>query len=59
VTSENDITALKQSFQEAWITLRGTEFQPKAKEIYDLRKNVGQTAKYDRKIATVPVVGGQ
>jgi len=37
--SSNDMDTLKHSFEEAWRTLRGTEFQAKAKEIYDLRKS--------------------
>ncbi|KNA29530.1 hypothetical protein ACO03_11550 [Pantoea ananatis] len=32
------IDALKPLFEEAWRTLRGTEYQAKAKEIYDIRK---------------------
>ena len=32
------IEALKPLFEEAWRTLRGTEYQAKAKEIYDIRK---------------------
>ncbi|MET3817306.1 ATP-binding protein [Pantoea sp. UYEF8] len=30
--------SLKALFEEAWRTLRGTEYQAKAKEIYDIRK---------------------
>lgn len=30
---------LKQLFEEAWRTLRGTEYQSKAKEVYDARKS--------------------
>ena len=32
------IDELKPLFEEAWRTLRGTEYQAKAKEIYDIRK---------------------
>ncbi len=32
------IDGLKPLFEEAWRTLRGTEYQAKAKEIYDIRK---------------------
>ena len=30
---------LKPLFEEAWRTLRGTEHQAKAKEVYDIRKS--------------------
>lgn len=33
-----NIDELKALFEEAWRTLRGTEYQAKAKEIYDIRK---------------------
>lgn len=33
-----NIDDLKALFEEAWRTLRGTEYQAKAKEIYDIRK---------------------
>ncbi|MDM3332413.1 MULTISPECIES: ATP-binding protein [unclassified Citrobacter] len=33
-----DMETLKLLFEEAWITLRGTEYQAKAKEVYDSRK---------------------
>lgn len=34
-----DMEALKPLFEEAWRTLRGTEYQAKAKDIYDIRKS--------------------
>ncbi|MCA1178914.1 ATP-binding protein [Pantoea rwandensis] len=34
-----DMESLKALFEEAWRTLRGSEYQAKAKEIYDLRKS--------------------
>ncbi|WP_205655093.1 hypothetical protein, partial [Priestia megaterium] len=33
-----NLDGLKSIFEEAWRTLRGTEYQAKAKEIYDIRK---------------------
>ena len=33
------IEALKPLFEEAWRTLRGTEYQAKAKDVYDIRKH--------------------
>jgi len=30
---------LKPLFEEAWRTLRGTEYQAKAKDVYDTRKS--------------------
>ncbi|ELZ9357021.1 ATP-binding protein [Citrobacter freundii] len=33
-----DMETLKPLFEEAWRTLRGTEYQAKAKEVYDSRK---------------------
>lgn len=33
-----NLDGLKGLFEEAWRTLRGTEYQAKAKEIYDIRK---------------------
>lgn len=33
-----NLDGLKALFEEAWRTLRGTEYQAKAKEIYDIRK---------------------
>lgn len=34
-----DMESLKLLFEEAWRTLRGSEYQAKAKEVYDLRKS--------------------
>jgi len=34
-----DMEALKPLFEEAWRTLRGTEYQAKAKDVYDIRKS--------------------
>jgi hypothetical protein len=34
-----DMETLKPMFEEAWRTLRGTEFQAKAKDVYDIRKS--------------------
>lgn len=34
-----DMKSLKLLFEEAWRTLRGSEYQAKAKEVYDLRKS--------------------
>ncbi len=34
-----DMESLKSLFEEAWRTLRGSEYQAKAKEVYDLRKS--------------------
>lgn len=34
-----DMESLKSLFEEAWRTLRGSEYQAMAKEIYDLRKS--------------------
>ncbi|HBM3185724.1 TPA: ATP-binding protein [Klebsiella oxytoca] len=34
-----NIEGLQQLFEEAWRSLRGTEFQAKAKEVYDARKS--------------------
>ncbi|PPS58849.1 ATP-binding protein [Pantoea eucrina] len=33
-----NLEGLKSLFEEAWRTLRGTEYQAKAKEVYDIRK---------------------
>lgn len=33
-----NLDGLKSLFEEAWRTLRGTEYQAKAKEVYDIRK---------------------
>lgn len=38
-TDATNIEALKPLFEEAWRTLRGTEYQAKAKEVYDIRKH--------------------
>lgn len=38
-SNASDMESLKTCFEEAWRTLRGTEYQSKAKEVYDLRKS--------------------
>ena len=38
-SNSTDMESLKTCFEEAWRTLRGTEYQSKAKEVYDLRKS--------------------
>lgn len=37
-TGVENLDGLKSLFEEAWRTLRGTEYQAKAKEVYDIRK---------------------
>ncbi|CNJ55870.1 phage nucleotide-binding protein [Yersinia rohdei] len=38
-TSANSVEELKPAFEEAWRTLRGTEQQAIAKDVYDIRKS--------------------
>lgn len=37
-TSANSVDELKPAFEEAWRTLRGSDQQAKAKDVYDIRK---------------------
>ncbi len=37
-SSAQDLESLKPMFEEAWRTLRGSEYQAKAKDVYDIRK---------------------
>lgn len=38
-SSAQDLESLKPMFEEAWRTLRGSEHQAKAKDVYDIRKH--------------------
>jgi len=38
-SAAQSMESLKPMFEEAWRTLRGSEYQAKAKEVYDLRKS--------------------
>ena len=38
-SSAQDLESLKPMFEEAWRTLRGSEYQAKAKDVYDIRKH--------------------
>jgi len=43
-SSAQSVEELKPAFEEAWRTLRGTEQQAKAKDVYDIRKAELETA---------------